>query len=108
MLRPRIVESLAALRELSGQSPVNFAHRVLLVEGELCRLEGDAAGALRTFERALTQALASDWVGEVAIAHDLMARSLRVLGRTEEADERQAAARATYARWGARLLDPAG
>lgn len=100
-LRPRIDESLAALRELSGQAPINFAHRVLLVEGELSRLDGDREGALRSFERALTQAVANDWVAEVAITHDLMARVLGQLGRSVEATAQQVAARATYASWGA-------
>ena len=101
--RGAIDESLAALRELSGQAPINFAHRVLLVEGELQRVEGAADSALSSFERALTLASANDWVGDVAITHDLMARALATLGRADEAAEQRTAARNTYARWGVAL-----
>ncbi len=101
-IRPRIEESLSALRELSGQAPINFAHRVLLVEGELHRLDGDLQGALRAFEEALTQSVANAWVVESVTAHELLERSLRLLGRPEEAAHHHAAARTAYAAWGAR------
>jgi tetratricopeptide (TPR) repeat protein len=102
-LRLRIEESLSALRELSAQAPINFAHRVLLVEGELQRVDGAADSALRSFERALTLASANDWVGDVAITHELMARALQALGRPREAADQLASARATYTRWGVSL-----
>ena len=101
-IRPRIEESLSALRELSGQAPINFAHRVLLVEGELHRLDGDLQGAHRAFEEALTQSVANAWVVETVTAHELLERSLRLLGRPEEAAHHHAAARTTCAAWGAR------
>lgn len=100
-LGPRIRESLEALRALAAQAPVNFAHRVALVEGELERVGGAPEEALASFERALAGALEHDWVGEVAIAHELLERTLRSLGRTEEAARHGAAAAETYARWGA-------
>jgi len=100
-LRPRIDASLAALRELSGQAPVNFAHRVSLVEGEMLRISGDPDGALARFEDALARATENDWACDVALAHESIERSQRRLGRTDEAARHRAAAIETYAAWGA-------
>jgi hypothetical protein len=66
-------ESIAALRTLADCSPVNFAHKLALVEGR--------------HPDALALARAGGWTGDLALAHELA-------GDLE-------AARAAYAAWGA-------
>lgn len=55
-LRPQIQASLDALRALASHAPVNFAHRVSMVEAELARLDGDAARATELLATARAQA----------------------------------------------------
>ena len=100
-LRPKIEESLGALRKLSGFAPTNFAHRVSLLEGELLRIDGALEGALVRFEEARKQAAENGWWSEIALAHELMARALLLHARPEEAALHRNKARETYAQWGA-------
>jgi hypothetical protein len=100
-VRGGVAESLTALRDLSTQTSVNLEHRVSLVEGELCRIDGDLAGALRGFQLALAKSEEDRCLGDVALAHELMARSLRQLSRDEDARGHHAIAVATYEAWGA-------
>src|SRR5262249_49749201 len=55
-LRETIDASLAALRVLAGHAPINFAHRVLLIEAELARIEGHTETALAKLEEAIARA----------------------------------------------------
>lgn len=97
-MRPKIEASLQALRALAGHAPINFAHRVSLVEGELRRIDGDTSGALSRFANAVEQAREGAWVSDVALAHELAARC-----RTSAAEARASfeSARDAYASWGA-------
>jgi predicted ATPase/serine/threonine protein kinase len=97
-LRAIIDASLEALRVLAGHAPVNFAHRVSLVEGEIRRIEGDRRGALARFEQAIVQANEAAYVNDIALAHELAAAC-----HDERAASRAAltAARDAYAAWGA-------
>jgi predicted ATPase len=97
-LRAKIDASLQALRVLAGHGAVNFAHRVSLVEGELCRIDGDRRGALARFKEAIALAREGAWVSDIALAHELAARC------EERLDAKRAslvAAREGYAGWGA-------
>ncbi len=100
-LRANIDLSLGELRKLAAHAPMNFAHRVSLVEAELRRIDGDLPGALALLERSITQAQEVGWLPDIALAHELAARCLDTLGRPDDAALRQRAARDLYARWGA-------
>lgn len=86
-LRPQIQASLDALRALAAHSPVNFAHRVSMVEAALARLDGDAARASELLAKARAQADDGDWHSDVALVDELAGDVARA------ADE--------YADWGA-------
>ncbi|MCC6994835.1 MAG: protein kinase [Deltaproteobacteria bacterium] len=100
-LRPHLEASLGELRKLARHAAMNFAHRVSLVEAELCRIDGDPAGALALLDRAISQAQEVSWLPDLALAHELAVRCLGALGRADEAALRLRAARDLYARWGA-------
>jgi predicted ATPase/serine/threonine protein kinase len=68
-----LAKSLTALRALAEHSPVNFAHRVKMLEGN--------------YDEALELARAGHWLNDVALIHELA-------GHRE-------AAREAYAAWGA-------
>jgi hypothetical protein len=97
-IRPKIEASLSELRTLAGHAPVNFAHRVSLVEGAIAGIDGDEARARALFERAIGQAKEADWVPDIALAHELLARHQLV---PEAARAAHARSRELYAAWGA-------
>ena len=97
-LRASTDECLAALRRLAGHTPINFAHRVTLVEAELARIDGSKDAAVAAFDRAIEQAQEGSWVNDVALANELAARCYDDPNRVKA---RLRAARAGYAAWGA-------
>ncbi len=103
-IRPKIDESLLALQRLAKHAPFNFAHRVSLIEGELCRIAGDHEGALLRFRRSIDEAAEIGWVSDIAMGHELIERTLRLLGQDSEAASHRSAARDLHLAWGARSL----
>lgn len=100
-LRSHIEASTEVLRKLAAHAPVNFAHRVSLIEGEVARIDGDSDAALAHFTRALALGGEAGWVGDIALAHELAARVHRERGRTDEARRHGDAAEKIYRGWGA-------
>ena len=97
-LLEHIDEALAAAQRLAGHNAVNFQHRVLLVEAELERIQGDSAAAIEAFDAAIAQAQAGGWINDVALANELAARCYE---DESDAKRRLRAARTAYAAWGA-------
>jgi predicted ATPase len=88
---------IEALGKMAEQGPENFAHRVALLEAERARVTGDRAAALAGFDRAIELARVSDFVNDIALAHELAARC----AEGAEAERHRSDARAAYERWGA-------
>ena len=65
--RRRIHKHLKTLRRWSEKSPVNFAHKVRLIEAELADLDGDERAATRKYSEAIALARASGILHEEAI-----------------------------------------
>lgn len=86
-LRAPAEASLAELRALAAHAPVNFAHRVRMVEAALARLDDDHARARALLAEARAAAVAGDWHGDVALVDELAGDVAR--------------ARDEYAAWGA-------
>jgi predicted ATPase len=97
-LRPKVYASLEALRTLAGHAPVNFAHRVSLVEGALRRITGDPSGAFSRFVEAAELAREGGWVNDIALARELCSGCQRTSSAKQASLE---AARDGYAAWGA-------
>jgi predicted ATPase/serine/threonine protein kinase len=97
--RAKIEASLLALRILAGHAPVNFAHRVCLLEGELARIDGRSEEALAKFADAIALAGDARFDNDIALAHELSARCHRDPARARAS---LSAARDGYAKWGAR------
>ncbi len=79
---------------------MNFAHRVLLIEGELARIDGRTGEAVSRFDEAIRLATAGEWTGEIAVGHELRAR---VSENAADAERHRRTARDVYDRWGARV-----
>jgi len=100
--RPVLLEkakkSLTSLEELAALCPENFAHRKLMVEAELARIEGRTDDARRKLDEAARMAQQGHWVNDVALANELAAP----LELDEPARARRLrAARLAYSAWGA-------
>lgn len=88
-------ESLGALELLAAAAPVNFAHRVKLVEAERARARGEQALARERFGEAVQLAEAQSLWLDVGLAHELWSS-------LEDEAKHRAAAREAYARVSAR------
>lgn len=97
-LRSMAERGRAALEELVDVQPINFAHRVALVEGAMHMSDGDPEAAREHYERAIVLARDGAWVNDVALANELMARAA---ASPEDRARYLRAARAAYAAWGA-------
>ena len=97
-LRSLIDDSLAGLRRLAELAPVNFVHRVQMIEGELARIEGDRPRARASFDEAINAAQEGGWICDVALANELAAACYDDPDATKR---RLRAARTAYAAWGA-------
>jgi len=100
-LRTRLAACLTQARELANACPANARHRLLLLEAEQARAEGNRAQALDLFEQAVTQAKDSGFLQEEALANELCGRFYLSLGRNKVAAVYLSEARYGFARWGA-------
>lgn len=82
--------------------PQTFTCRALLIEAELCALEGDVLGAQRLYEMAITAARTEGFANIEALAAERAAALIAGRGLTIVAEAYRAKARDAYERWGAR------
>ncbi len=96
------VEHLATLVRWRENCEANFAHKALLVEAELARVEGRAEDARRLYQAAARSAEAFGFHPISALARELAARHLLRIG--ENAAPMLQAAIDGYRAWGATTL----
>src|SRR6185437_10869268 len=75
--------------------------KLLLVEAEIARLNGDYFGALTLYEQSIGAAAAAGFVHDQALAHELAGTLCAEYGLATSAREHLRAAHAGYKRWGA-------
>ena len=99
------MDALLAMRDKlaawAQDCPANFAHRQLLVDAEIARINGRAADALHAYGAALASARAGGFVQIEALAAELAADFHARCNEPAAAIEQAALALAAYARWGA-------
>lgn len=103
------LEHMTALRGAAQQfgrwvrdSPDGFRHRVLLLEAELTRLQGQERLAEETYLQAIDAARAGGFTQDLALATELCGRCYLDRGRQALARSYLEEARQLYLRWGAR------
>ncbi|AKT35906.1 trifunctional serine/threonine-protein kinase/ATP-binding protein/sensor histidine kinase [Chondromyces crocatus] len=89
------------LRIWAEEGPANFLHKHLLLSAEVARVEGRNEEATDLYERAIEEAVRSEFLQDAALASELCARFYLKLGRKRLARACLADARAAWARWGA-------
>lgn len=102
--RGRARKKLKALLTFAKYGPVNFSHRVALVEAELAGSRGAADAAILAWERAAALAGTHGYPHERALALWRAARFQGERGNAVAARAYAAEARAGFVRWGAQVL----
>jgi histidine kinase len=94
-------EGLEVLRQLAEHAPSNYAHKALLVEAEVARVEGEEGAAMAAYESAVDLARESGFVHEEALAFELASRFHARRGRRRLALSYLRDAHYAYDQWGA-------
>jgi PAS domain S-box-containing protein len=89
------------LREWADNYPPTFGDKHALVSGEIARLEGQDADAMRLYEQAIQSAREHGFVQNEGLAHEVAARFCAARGFDTIAHSYLREARRCYLRWGA-------
>ena len=100
-----ILEKLAGHRrkmtDWAAINPSTFRSKLLLIEAEVARLQGNSIAALQHYEISAQAAAAAGFIHEQALAHELAAELSRTVGLVTAADQHARKASDCYRRWGA-------
>ncbi len=83
-------------------APMNFKHKVDLVEAEKCRILGKNYEAGDWYDRAISGAKENEYIQEEAIANELAAKFYLEWGKERIAQSYMIEAYYSYSRWGAK------
>ncbi len=89
------------LNNWSKHAPMNYAHKVALVDAEVARVRGEYTTAMRLYEEAAEGAAMHEYLHEEALAFELAARCYEEVGLDRIVRHSAAHAISRYARWGA-------
>jgi hypothetical protein len=99
--RARIDEQRGQLRAWADFAPMNHLHKVLLVDGELARVDGRTMEARSLFRRAIELAREGEYQQEEALGNELLGKLWLGEGEPELARVYLGKARHLYEVWGA-------
>ena len=99
--RPLLAEHREQLREWAENYPPTFGDKHALVSGEIARLEGRDAEAMRLYEQAIQSAREHGFVQNEALAYEVTAKFYAARGVESIASDYLRKARSGYLRWGA-------
>jgi predicted ATPase/signal transduction histidine kinase len=97
----RLAAHREQLREWAEIYPPTFSDKHSLVSGELARLDGHDAEAMRLYEHAIQSAREHGFVQTEGVAHEVAARFFAARGVESIAQTYLRSARDCYLRWGA-------
>ena len=86
----------------ASHAPMNYQHKVDLVEAEKCRILGEKLEAIELYDRAIAGAKENEYIQEEALANELAAKFYLDWGKENYAKLHMQEAYYCYARWGAR------
>ncbi|MEH2056694.1 MAG: AAA family ATPase [Nostoc sp.] len=98
----RVAQNQAQLRHWAHYAPMNYQHKVDLVEAQKCRVLGHKVEASEFYDLAISGAKANEYIQEEALANELAAKFYLDWGRQRIALDYMIEAYYGYARWGAK------
>ncbi|MEH1885177.1 AAA family ATPase [Nostoc sp.] len=101
-LLERVAQNQTKLQHWAHHGPMNYQHKVDLVEAEKCRVLGQKSEAIELYDKAIFGAKANEYVQEEALANELAAKFYLKWGKQRIAQEYMTEAYYCYARWGAK------
>ncbi|MEG4585826.1 AAA family ATPase [Microcoleus sp. MOSTC5] len=97
-----VIENQTKLQQWAYHAPMNYQHKVDLVEAEKCRVLGQKVKATEFYDKAISLAKANEYMQEEALANELAAKFYLDWGKERIAGEYMTNAYYAYARWGAK------
>ncbi len=98
----RVEKNQAQLQQYwANYAPMNYQHKVDLVEAEKCRVLGQKTEAIELYDRAIAGAKANEYIQEEAIANELAAKFYLNWGKEKVAASYMQEAYYCYSQWGA-------
>ena len=102
--RKAVQDAVKKLRKWAGFAPMNYAHRLHLVEAELARVLGQDAAARERYDKAIMLAGQNRYLNDAALAAELAGRHNFERGLTHAARGYLRDAHYGYLQWGAHAL----
>jgi signal transduction histidine kinase len=97
-------EQLDLLERFAGLAPMNFAHKLSLVQAEVHRARGEVLQAMQAYEQAAQGARENDYLNEAGLAYALAAEFFQDLGLRQAAIHNAEQAAQAWRSWGAHAL----
>ena len=97
-------EHIGQLRRWADKAPMNFAHKLWLVQAEVHRSRGEVVQAMQAYEKASQGARENDYLNEAGLAHALAAEFFQDLGLSQAALHNAEQAAQAWRSWGAEAL----
>jgi serine phosphatase RsbU (regulator of sigma subunit) len=96
----KVARNQKKMKIWAQHAPMNFQHKLYIVEAELCRIRGRDE-AIDYYDRAIEGALQNEYINDAALAYELAAKFLLGKGRKDIARAYMNDSIRYYTRWGA-------
>ncbi|MEH2180612.1 AAA family ATPase [Nostoc sp.] len=100
-LLQRVAANQKKLQVWAKFSPVNYTHKLALLEAEWHRVHGESSQAIACYDRAITLAQENQYFNEAALANELTAKFYLAQNKSKIAQVYLQEARYLYLQWGA-------
>jgi PAS domain S-box-containing protein len=97
-------KQLSLLERFASLAPMNFAHKLSLVQAEVHRARGEVLPAMKAYEQASQGARENGYLNEEGLAHALAAEFYQDLGLQQAALHNVEQAALAWRSWGAHAL----
>ncbi len=96
----RIRKNQAQMRKWAAHAPMNYSHKLLLVEAELQRVRGNFGAAMKRYEESIAAAHQNGYLHEEALASELASHLYEANGFSVIAATYMMRAHRCYTTWG--------
>ncbi|MEG3988355.1 AAA family ATPase [Microcoleus sp. S28C3] len=97
-----VIENQTKLQQWADHAPMNYQHKVDIIEAERCRVLGQKAKAIEFYDQAISGAKANQYTQEEALANELAAKFYLDWGKEKVAQSYMIEAYYCYSRWDAK------